>query len=83
MTLRYTLSSTSNSTERTFLSLSTMVYVPGAVTSEKSNHQTLSPDDVSVAPPFHATGSPSLTDFPVDLFITEYFVPGVKAAVVS
>ena len=57
--------------------------MPGVVTSEKSNHQTLSPDDVSVAPPFQGAGSPSLTDFPVDLSTTEYFVPGVKAAVLS
>src|SRR5512143_3726980 len=82
-TLRYTLSSISNSTERTFLSLSTTVYVPGVVTSEKSNHQTLSPEDVSVAPSFQAASSPSLTDLPVDLARTEYFVPGVNAAVLS
>jgi hypothetical protein len=57
--------------------------VPGATTSEKSNHQSLSPDEESVAPPFHATGSPSLTDCPVALFTTEYLVPGVKVAVLS
>ena len=64
-------------------SLSRTVYVPGAVISEKSNHQTLSPDELSVAPPFHATGAPFLTDLPVALSTTEYFVSGVKVAEVS
>ena len=47
------------------------------------NHQALSPDDASVAPPFQAVGAAMKTRAPVAALTSAYVAPGVNDSLAS